>query len=348
MRIRLCLSIFLVMLWEVDAQKKDIPVVDSLGLSSLESGKIHKVWLKLGENGFTTPIKVPVLIAKGKEDGKVFGLTAAIHGNELNGIPIIHNLIESLDVSQLNGTIVAIPGLNPLAIANMQREYVDLQDLNRLFPGKEKGNRSQQMAFQIGKKIIPLFDFHIDLHTASFGRVNSLYGRGDMQNDTLASMLRILQPDIIVSNKGKASFGEATAQTLRAYAISKGVHSITMEYGNPQVFQQEMIARGTEGILKVLAWLEFMEGEVNIPEVKNVCSKSYWIFTKNGGYLKVLVDLKQKLEKGDPIAILTDSFGHIIQEYKAPEAGIVVGKSTNPVSISGSRIIHLGILEKNP
>ncbi|WP_240740216.1 succinylglutamate desuccinylase/aspartoacylase family protein [Flagellimonas allohymeniacidonis] len=322
--------------------------MDSLKPSYFESGNIHKVWLKLGEDGFSNPIKVPVLIAKGVEEGQVFGLTAAIHGNELNGIPIIYNLMDSLDVSKLKGTVVAIPGLNPLAIANTQREYVDQQDLNRLFPGKAEGNRSQQMAHQIGKKIIPLFDYHIDLHTASFGRVNSLYGRGDMQDDTLANMLRILQPDIIVSNKGKASFGEATAQTLRAFAISKGVHSITMEYGNPQVFQQEMIKRGTEGILRVLTWLKFTDGEVEVLEAKNICSKSYWVFTQNGGYLKVLVDLNQMLAKGDTIAILTDSFGKIIEEYKAPEAGIVVGKSTNPISVSGSRIIHLGILAKRP
>jgi hypothetical protein len=329
-------------------QFESIPTLDSLVLSSFEEGKIHKVWLALGKDSFGQPIQVPVLIAKGNDTGKVLGLTAAIHGNELNGIAIIHRVFSSLDVTQMKGTIIAIPGLNPLAIANQQREFVDQQDLNRLFPGKEKGNRSQQMAFQIGEKIIPFFDYHIDLHTASFGRENTLYGRGDMQDDTLSGMLRILEPDIIVSNKGEASFGETSGLTLRAFAMKKGVKSITMEYGNPQVFQKEMIDRGVAGIENLLKWLDFTKGETRMPPAKNVCSKSYWIFTKKGGYLEVHVTLNQKVEKGEHIGTLRNPFGEVVEKYFSPEPGIVIGKSTNPVSISGGRILHLGILENLP
>jgi predicted deacylase len=69
------------------------------------------------------------------------------------------------------------------------------------------------------------------------------------------------------------------------------------------------------------------------------------LYTDNGGYLDIVVDLKQNLKQNDVIAVLKNSFGEVIATYKAPEDGIVVGKSTNPVSSSGSRIIHLGILK---
>ncbi len=318
----------------------------NLDLVSLESGKVHKLWLKLGENELSNPVMVPILIAKGEFEGGVMGLTAAIHGNELNGIAIIHELFEQIDTKNLKGTIIGIPGLNTLAISNNQREFIDGVDLNRIFPGKVNGNGSEQMAYQIGKKIIPLFDYHIDLHTASFGRVNSLYGRGDMQNDTLAKMLHVLQPDIIVSNKGKASFGSASGLTMRAFAINNGVKSITMEYGNPQVFQKEMVSRGVDGLQNLLKYLGFVSGEIVSQKVENVCSKSYWIYTDKGGYLDIKVNLNQKLQKDETIALLRNPFGELIATYKAPEAGIVVGKSTNPVNKSGGRIIHLGILEK--
>lgn len=327
-------------------QKNNYPIADHLDLDQYENGKIHKIWLQLGEDGFNEPLKIPVIIAKGNQNGEVLGLTAAIHGNELNGIAIIQRIMNSLDVANLKGTVVAIPGLNPLGIANDQREFIDLQDLNRLFPGKKEGNRSQQMAYQIAQKVIPLFNYHVDLHTASFGRVNSLYGRGDMQDDTLSTMLRILNPDIIVSNKGKASFGEASGLTMRAYAISKGVKSITLEYGNPQVYQKEMIDRGVKGLDDLMIWLKFKSGQLTIPEAHNVCSKSYWVFTQKGGYLEVLVDLNQKVTKGQPIGTLRNSFGEIVETYTAPEDGIIIGKSTNPVNISGGRIIHLGILQE--
>lgn len=326
-------------------QNNDIQIVENIELQSLESGKIHKLWLQLGENIFDNPTKVPVLVAKGASGEKVIGLTAAIHGNEINGVGIIHGLFDSLDIKELKGTIIAIPGLNPLAISREQREFIDGQDLNRIFPGKTDGNRSEQMVYHIAQKIIPLFDYHIDLHTASFGRANSLYGRGDMRNDTLANMLKVLQPDIIVSNKGNPSFGSSKSQTMRAFAISKGVHSVTMEYGNPQVYQKEMIVRGVKGLKDLLVSLQFLNGET--PSVKEpvICSKSYWLFTDKGGWLDVLVDLKQKVTKGEEVAVLRNAFGDVVETYRAPEAGIVIGKSTNPVNLNGGRIIHLGIVE---
>lgn len=320
-------------------------VLNEIDLNGFEAGKIHRFWLRLGQDNFSNSIKVPVLLAKGNSDGKVLGLTAAIHGNELNGIAIIHELFEKIDPLKLQGTVIAIPGLNSLAIANNERTFIDGVDLNRIFPGKAKGNRSEQMTYQIGKKIIPLFDYHIDLHTASFGRVNSLYGRGDMDNDTLANMLRVLQPDIIVSNKGKASFGSASGLTLRAFANSIGVKSITVEYGNPQVYQEDMVKRGVDGMGDLLVHLGLISGDIKIPEAKNVCSKSYWIYSDKGGYLDVKVELNQQLDKNEVIAILRNPMGEVIATYRTPEAGIVVGKSTNPVNISGGRIIHLGILK---
>ena len=326
------------------SQESTIPIVDHLKVEELEAGKIHKFWLKVGQDELSNAIKIPVLVAKGTTSGQTLGLTAAIHGNELNGIAIIHALFDEFDINGLEGTVIAIPGLNTLAIANNQRVFIDGVDLNRVFPGKVNGNRSEQMAYQIGKKVIPFFDYHVDLHTASFGRINSLYGRGDMQNDTLANMLRVLEPDIIVSNKGKASFGSASGLTMRAFAIHKGVHSITMEYGNPQVYQKEMVDIGVLGLQNLMVHLGLLKGEVNLPTIENICSKSYWVYTDKGGYLEVLVDLNQKLQKGEVIAILRNPFGEVIETYKAPEAGIVVGKSTNPGTVSGGRIIHLGIL----
>ena len=319
--------------------------VKHLNIDTLELGKAHAFWLSLGEDHLSNPIKIPVLVVKGAKVGPVLGLTAAIHGNELNGIAVLHEFFENLDPKNLKGTVVAIPGLNPLAIANYQREFLDGTDLNRIFPGKENGNRSEQMAYHIGAKIISVFNYHVDLHTASFGRINSFYGRGDMQNDTLAGMLNALAPEIIVSNKGKASFGSASGLTMRAFAIAKGIPSITVEYGNPQVYQKEMISRGVAGLQNLMVHLGFLEGEIRFATDTNVCSKSYWLYTDMGGYLDVLVELNQKLKQNDIIAVLKNSFGEEIASYKAPEDGIVVGKSTNPVSSSGSRIIHLGILK---
>lgn len=322
------------------------PLVENIQLDSLKQGQVHQFYLKMGQNATGSPLKIPVLVAKGASDGPVLGLTAAIHGNELNGIAVIHKLFKTIEATEIKGTVIAIPGLNPLAIESNQREFTDGVDLNRIFPGDSAGNRSEQWVYRLAQKIIPLFDYHIDLHTASFGRINSLYGRGDMNDSDLAQLLPLLNPDIIVSNKGTASFGSASGLTLRAYALSLGIKSITVEYGDPQVIQPEMVIRGVEGLKNIMRYLGMVTGEVVMTQTPLICSKSYWVYTDKGGYLEVLVELNQKVTQGQPIALLTDAFGNLIAEYTAPEDGVVIGKSTNPVVINGGRILHLGILTK--
>lgn len=340
-----CFLTFLVISVQAQLLQDDIPTVSKINLDSLADGKIHKLWLQLGEDAFNNPIRVPILLAKGSKKGSVLGLTAALHGNELNGIPIIDEVFKELNVSNLKGTLIAIPGLNPISMFNDQRRFIDQEDLNRNFPGKAHGNRVQQIAYQIDQKIISLFDFHIDMHTASFGRINSMYARADMSNDTLATMAKLQATDIILSNKGKPSFGAGSSVTMRASAISKGVNSITVEYGNPQVYQREMITRGKRGILNLMHWLKMTNGNVTIPEPRVVCSKSYWIYTDKGGLLAIPVELNERVSKGQLIGILKTPFGDVLKEYVAPEDGIVIGKSTNPVNMSGGRILHLGILK---
>ena len=328
------------------AQPTAIPVITELGLAQAPAGKLSKYWLQIASNSLSEPIYVPIMVAKGLEDGPVLGLTAAIHGNELNGIPIIQEAFRQVDPTKLKGTLVGVPGLNAISIPMDRRRFPDEEDLNRLLPGKENGDESQQYAWRIYNKIVRHFDYHIDLHTASFGRINSLYVRSDIYNDTLMQMARLQDAVIILHNEGKPSAGQvvAASRTLRAEAMLAGIHSITVEYGDPQVYQPEMIERGVLGVLNTLSWLGMINRQVVPTPSAVVCKKSYWIYVDEGGLLEVPVELKQLLLKGDRIGILRNPFGDIIREYFAPEPGIVIGKSSNPSNGNGGRIIHLGVL----
>ena len=165
--------------------QESIENINEINLDNIAPNQVHKYWLKLIDNGFSQPISVPVIIAKGKYPGPVLGLLAAIHGNELNGIKVIQDVFKNINTEELYGTVIAIPGLNHISITQDKRRFIDEEDLNRNFPGKEKGNRSQQYTWQINQKILPKLDYLIDMHTASFGRINSLYVRADMDNDKI-------------------------------------------------------------------------------------------------------------------------------------------------------------------
>ena len=316
-----------------------------LDLEQIRPNTKQRIWLEMIDDGMSRPVAVPVIIVRGERPGPVLGLIAAIHGNELNGIKVIQEIIEEIDEKQFQGTLIAIPGINGISIPQDRRRFVDEEDLNRIFPGKEKGNRSQQYAWQINNKILAKLDYLVDMHTASFGRENSLYVRAALQNDTIKQLARLQDADIILNSDGLPSANEqiVATRTLRAEAMLKGIPCITVEYGNPQVFQPEMIQRGKTGIMNTMSWLNMIGKEIDPPDEPVLCKKSYWIYVEEGGYLEVRVDLKQKLKKGDLIAVMRNPFGDILKEYHCPEDGIVIGKSSNPINMNGGRIIHLGI-----
>lgn len=321
-----------------------IPVIDSLDIAGVAPGTIQRYWLHLADNGFGAPVYVPVMVARGKTPGPVLGLVAAIHGNELNGIPIIQRLFAQLDPSTLRGTVVGVPGLNAVSLPLNERRFPDGEDLNRVFPGSATGNESDQYVRRIADRLIGPFQVMIDMHTASFGRVNSMYARADLRSDTLAELARLQGADIILNSRGPSVGNvEGETGTLRAEASLRGVASITVEYGNPQVYQPELIERGLTGVLRSMAYLGMSSSPASPAPEAVVCRTSYWIYTDVGGLLDVLPDVAQRVAQGEVIAVLRNPFGDVLREYRAPEDGIVIGKSSNPITPTGGRILQLGI-----
>ena len=177
-------------------------IIDSLVIEDFPTSQISTAWINMVKQGLSEWIRIPVIVARGKEPGPVVGITAVIHGNELNGVPTIHRVINEIDVSQLSGTLVAVPCVNVPGYLRFTREFSDGKDLNRLFPGKKNGTVSQVFAYEIMHKIIKCFDYLIDLHTASFGRINSYYVRADMNDPVTSTLTKLQQPQIILHNSG--------------------------------------------------------------------------------------------------------------------------------------------------
>lgn len=312
--------------------------VDRLDLESLERGRTHRLRVEIVEDPLAGAIRVPVLVVRGVEPGPVVGITAALHGNELNGIPTIHRLLRTIDARDLRGDIVAVPVVNVPGFFANRREYLDGQDLNRIMPGKPDGNCGQVYAWRFLQKVVRPFGYLFDLHTASFGRINSLYIRADLTDPTVATMARLVGAQIIVHNEGADG-------TLRGAAAEMGVHAITIEVGDPQRFQENLITSSRIGIRDFIEHLEMVAADhESAPRDAVECSRSFWLYTDRGGILHVLPDVAERVRRGQVIAHLTDEWGHVLRQYEAPEDAIVIGRSTNPVANTGARIAHLGLV----
>jgi predicted deacylase len=310
--------------------------LEALIPEALPAGRVSKLQVELGHDGLGRPLRVPVLAARGERPGPVFGITAAVHGNELNGVPVIQQLFRKLDPTALRGTLIACVVVNiPGYLAN-ERQFLGAWDLNHAFPGRPRGNSVQVYAHRFTERIVRHFDVLVDLHTASFGRVNSLYVRADMTQELTARMAYLQRPQIIVHNP-------PNDRTLRGRAEQLGIPAITVEIGNPQRYHGDFIKRTLQGLRSVLADQHMVRQRRLTPGPEPVlCRRSDWLFTQAGGLLEVFPQVTERVTKGQRIAELLDPWGDLIAEHHAPGDGVVIGKSVNPVAPTGARVLHLG------
>lgn len=314
-----------------------IKTKDDLVLDDLEMGEVHRIQVYLSENSLGVPWRIPLIIIRGSKPGPVMGLTAAVHGNELNGISTIFKLIEEVDPKDLSGTLVLAPICNVPGYLMNQRAFSDNVDLNRIMPGKDEGATSNRYAYALTQKVISKFDYLLDMHTASHGRVNSLYIRADLENEETRNLAYLQNPQIIVQKYDESG-------TLRAWANDQGIPGITIEIGNSNAFQHRLIDETLDGILNTLKFYNMIDGEVsNLLDHAFVCDNSYWIYSKRGGIVDVLPNLADRVTKGEIIAKVYDVFGHVQENIKADKSGVVIGKNVRPNCDSGTRILHLGV-----
>lgn len=315
-------------------------MISDFNVEDTPRGSRKHYWLKIISDGFSNPISIPLMVMRGMKDGLVLGVTAAVHGNELNGISVIQRLFNEVSVEELSGTIVGVPVVNVPGFMRKKRRFNDGVDINHIMPGKEDGNISQVYAYRFIQRFVNHIDYLLDLHTASTGRINSYYIRADMDLPIVRKMALLQNADIIVHNPPSDG-------TLRGAADDLGIPAITLEVGNPSTFQKKLIRSGVDGVHNVLCDLGMIDDEImTIDKETILCKESVWIYTDTGGLLSIPVELRQMVKKGELIASLRDIFGNKIREYYAPQDGIVIGKSVSPVNQTGGRILHLGILKE--
>jgi predicted deacylase len=187
------------------------------------------------------------------------------------------------------------------------------------------------------EKIVKHFDLLLDLHTASHGRVNSLYLRADLENEATRILAFLQNPQIIVQKDD----GEGT---LRGWANDHNIPAITVEIGNPNAFQPLLVDETLDGIINTLRHYEMLAGDVkDLVTNAIVCDHSYWIYSTKGGIVEVLPSLADTIKKGQLIAKVYDVFGQVREQIYSNRHGVVIGKNVLPNCDAGTRILHIGV-----
>ncbi|MDF1798354.1 MAG: succinylglutamate desuccinylase/aspartoacylase family protein [Planctomycetota bacterium] len=325
-------------------QKRKATGLQPVPLTDQEPGTRRDFLLPIYQGAMGTSVDCPFIVLRGAKPGPVVGISAAIHGNELNGINIIHQLLEGIDPTELKGTILFAPVANVPAFEAEQRRFpVDGKDLNTVFPGKRGGTPSQQYALAFKKLFLPKLDHLVDIHTASEGRINSMYARVDWHSKQARALAEVLQPQIILH--GRSGDG-----TLRNAARVVGAAAVTLEAGNPSEFQGHMASDGEIGILRLLHSLDMLHADIppRLEREPVLCKSSSWLRTEAGGILELLFGLTDHVTRGQLLARLKNPFGEVVAKYVAPHDGVVIGMTRTPIAVPGTRYCHLGVAGKPP
>lgn len=320
-----------------------VTVITGLNAAKLPEGR-HDFYFRAGWRNTGEPIHVPVVVVRGARQGKTLLLTAAVHGDELNGIAVLHRLLSGLDGKTLSGTVVAVPGLNqPGIIANNRRFPVSagggsLVDLNRNFPGADAGGGStsgRYISALWGGLLRPNADLAVDIHTQTRGSAYPLFVFADFANATARQAAHVLGPDMIKNDPGQQG-------TLETSLMKEGIPAVTLEVGAPKQFQTDLIDRSVWGILNLMRAQKMLPGDVQAPPVKAIVGSSYTnIYADRGGIAVLHVGLKDAVKKGQDVATLYDAFGHALRTYKAPHDGWVLAVATDPVREAGSMLVRI-------
>jgi predicted deacylase len=304
----------------------------------VDPGETQNLRYTVSETYLGDPVRIPVTVVNGERPGPSVFLTAATHGDELNGIEVVREVAHEWDLTDLRGTLVCLPVLNvPGFIAQERYLPVYDRDLNRAFPGSKDGTGAKRMAKRIFDNFIAPCDLGIDLHTSTRGRTNMLHVRADMDDETVARLARAFASNLIIDSQGSSG-------TLRREATEAGASTITIEVGEAHRFQRALIDRVLQSIRSVFAEFGLLPTEVvQWPGWRTVvesAEEKTWLRADSGGLVDMHYSQGAFVEEGALIATITNPFKTVSRDVRAPFDGLLIGVLENPVVYPGNPLCH--------
>jgi len=291
--------------------------------------------LVVSESYLGTDVTVPVHVWRGKAEGPTVCITAAVHGDEINGTGAIRHIIRHRPFHLSAGTLVLVPVVNVFGFDRHTRYLPDRRDLNRSFPGSSGGSLAGRFARLFLDKITRRCEFGIDLHTASLRRTNFPNVRADLSDERLAGFARAFGAELIVKNKGPKG-------SLREQACKLGCATLILEAGEVWKVESSVVEYAVRGITNCLRHLNMVEGKPREPGYRVETDATHWVRAKHGGFLEFHVAPGDIVGRDEPIATNTDlAGGQSLSVIRAPRDGIVLGMTTIPCVAPGDPVCHL-------
>ncbi|WP_343117344.1 succinylglutamate desuccinylase/aspartoacylase family protein [Ostreiculturibacter nitratireducens] len=283
-----------------------------------------------------TPVTMSAHVIHGRRAGPVVFVSAGVHGDEVIGVEIVRRLLNVDSLNRLVGTLIAVPMVNAFGMMNLSRYLPDRRDLNRCFPGSDKGSLASRLAHIFLTEIVKRSDLGIDLHSAAIHRTNLPQIRispGNAETKRLAELFGV--PVVL-----RAPLREGS---LRAAAQKAGVDVLLYEAGEALRFDEMAVRAGVLGILRILRDRRMIGPKgITRPRTQPVFSdSSRWTRTSQGGLFRCYRSEGEVVQEGEVLAVVSDPFGEVEHEITASSDGIIIGRAVMPVVNEGDAVFHI-------
>ena len=286
-----------------------------------------------------TKIEIPIIIERALQPGPTVLITAAIHGDEINGVEIVRQLISRKINKPKRGTIICIPILNVFGFLNAQRAFPDGRDLNRSFPGTKRGSLASRVAYFITQQILPHADYCIDFHTGGASRFNAAQTRVTPDNKESLALAKIFNAPFTVLSKNLKKSYRSTCNKLEKPII-------LFEGGKSLENNKQIVNYGVRGTKRLLNHLQMLDPKFNATKpLKDsvLIEKSKWIRAQKSGLIHTKIACNKYVEKGTVLATITDPYGEMLFNVLAPNAGYIINVNQAAIVHQGDAIFHISV-----
>lgn len=281
---------------------------------------------------------LPVIVVNGRHDGPHLFVSAAIHGDEINGVEVIRRLLGMPVLKRIHGALLAVPVVNVYGFTAQNRYLPDRRDLNRAFPGSPRGSLASRLAYAFMQEVVSHATHGIDLHTGSNHRTNLPQIRACLdQKETARLAMAFGVPVVLDANLRDGS--------LRQAVMERKVPMLLYEAGEALRFDEVAIRAGVRGVLSVMRAIGMLRPSKRKPsEVRPlVARRSQWVRSPASGTLRTHVGLGDRVSRGDQLGWVADPLVGSEMPVRAPAAGIVIGRTNLPLVNEGDALYHLAL-----
>jgi predicted deacylase len=342
---------------EKSVSEKPVATDEALDLEDIKlvRGRMVETKLRTIELADGSWVDLPLLVLRGARPGPVFYIGAAFHGDEVNGVEVATSFARSLDLKSLSGTVLMVPAQNPLALQAQHRVFVGHYLKSPLdqspndpwisFPGDANGNMAAQLAHFIYDRLMRHADYLIDIHTPTTGGRYAPFaflpppgvGAAAVAAEQMAKAFGV---DYILSTEQGLYVSEQSPHVVLARS---GKTAMGIELGEGGRLEADITARGILGLTNVFRHFGLLQGSVEKIGRQLVIRSMEVVRARRAGLVHLKVALNDKVEKGQIMATVTNIFGELVEELRAPLAGPIVRIATFPIVNAGERIIQIGV-----